>query len=1147
MSSEFFRGLYRDHPHFQSLIGEISSGPGPIRLEGLNGSSSALLAADVVRETGTTHLFILPEPEDAAYFLNDLEALLPANRLVYFPSIYKRNIRYGQVDPSLKVLRHEALTHITSRKKGICLITWPEALMEKVAGKQTLLKNSIKLKTGSEIRFSDLEKKLETAGFQYTDIIIQPGQYALRGGIMDVFSWAAEQPCRIEFSGNTIASIRLFDIETQLSIEKVREVNLVPDMRHTTERTQFRPLFNLLPPDTRVWVNNFSWLRQRILECGQQENITPEEQASGEPPEAPVPLIQPEELEEAFEKFGWIEMGPLNTFETERTFSFHTTTQPAFGKNFELFADTLAGQQDEGYRTVILATGESQKNRLEAILREINPDLEVNIQQKTLHEGFTDHDLRIAVYTDHQLFERYHKFRIRGGFTRKEALSVEELKQLKPGDYVVHVDHGIGQFGGLEQINNNGRLQEAVKLIYKDQDILYVSIHALHRISKYKGKDNAPPRIYKLGSKAWQNLKQKTKNRVKDIARELIALYARRMEQKGFAFSADSYLQQELEASFLYEDTPDQETATRMVKQGMETPHPMDMLVCGDVGFGKTEVAIRAAFKAVADSKQVAVLVPTTILALQHYRTFNERLKNFPCTVEHLSRLRKPSEQKEVIRNIKSGKTDIVIGTHRLISKDIQFKDLGLLIIDEEQKFGVGVKEKLKQLRTEVDTLTLTATPIPRTLQFSLMGARELAIINTPPPNRHPIITELHTLNPTVIREGIEYELNRGGQVFFIHNRIDNIAEVEKLVKTAVPHARTVIAHGKMKGPELETVMLDFIRGDYDILIATTIIESGLDIPNANTIFIHNAQNFGLSELHQLRGRVGRSNKKAFCYLLAPPMTTLSPDARRRLKAIAEFSELGSGFNIALQDLDIRGAGNLLGAEQSGFISDIGLETYQRILKEAMLELRNAEFASLPATAESEHAKPSGKAEASRDAGGIATPRGHKTADIPSEFVTECQIDTDLEILFPDDYIPNITEKMKLYRELDHITDEEKLQVFEANLKDRFGEPPMRAAALMDIVRLRMKALLLGIEKIVLRQNRMICYFVQDPNSPFYQSSLFRNLLGMIQTLPLKVTLKESNGKLLLNVPEIRSAGSALKFMNRMVNDCYTSRKDTTA
>lgn len=1132
-SSALFSNLYTGHPEFPELIRVLASSPGDFRVEGLKGSAAALLAADVVRETGTTHLFILPEPEDAAYFFNDLEVLLPADRLVYFPSIYKRSMRYGQIDPSLKVLRHEALSQITSRKKGICLVTWPESLVEKVAGKQTLLKNSLRLKTGAEVRYSDLQSKLETAGFQYTDIIIQPGEYALRGGIMDVFSWAAEKPCRIEFSGNTIESIRLFDIETQLSTEKVKEVTLVPDMRNRTERNQFKPLFDLLPEHTRIWVNNYTWLQQQIEELSKQGHQPETEPESGEEGSGPMPLIQPEELEQARDKFGWIEIGPLNTFPTGRSFYFHTSAQPAFGKNFELFAQKLHEQQSEGYQTLILASGESQKQRLEAILQEINPELQVRVEPMILHEGFTDHDLRIAVYTDHQLFERYHKFRIRGGFTRKEALNIEALKQLKPGDYVVHVDHGIGQFGGLEKINNNGKIQEAVKLVYKDQDILYVSIHALHRISKYKGKDNAPPKIYKLGSRAWQNLKQKTKNRVKDIARDLIALYARRMQQKGFAFSPDSYLQQELEASFIYEDTPDQETATTRVKEGMESNWPMDMLVCGDVGFGKTEVAIRAAFKAVADSKQVAVLVPTTILAFQHFRSFSERLKDFPCTIEYLSRLRKAADQKQIIRKIREGKVDIVIGTHRLISKDIQFKDLGLLIIDEEQKFGVAVKERLKQMRAEVDTLTLTATPIPRTLQFSLMGARDLVVINTPPPNRHPIITELHVLNPSIIREGIEYELNRGGQVFFIHNRIDNIAEVEKMVRTAVPHARTVVSHGRMKGPELERIMLDFIEGEYDVLIATTIIESGLDIPNANTIFIHNAQNFGLSELHQLRGRVGRSNRKAFCYLLAPPLTTLSPEARRRLKAIAEFSDLGSGFSIALQDLDIRGAGNLLGAEQSGFISDIGLETYQRILQEAMEELRSTEFSQLFDGNEAQ--KTSTEAEAPRQQGTPSVGAGAMDSD---RFVKDCHIDTDLEVFFPDSFVPNITEKMKLYRELDHLASEQDLEKFMEKLRDRFGAFPPEATALLDIVRIRMQAVRLAMEKIVLKQNRMICYFVGDRQSPFYTSPLFTSLLSYIQGQPLEVQLKQTHEKLMLSFPGIRDTAAALKVLRSMAKHC---------
>ncbi len=814
------------------------------------------------------------------------------------------------------------------------------------------------------------------------------------------------------------------------------------------------------------------------------------------------------------EKFSILETGKTTIFQPQVKFDFRTEPQPVFAKNFELLSDKLISNEEEGYKTFIVSESESQIERLKDIFSEINPDVHFTPLLLNLHSGFTDHDLKVAVYTDHQIFDRYHKFRIKGFFTRKESISVKELTGLNPGDYVVHIDHGIGKFGGLEKIEVNGKIQEAIKLVYRDNDILYVGIHSLHRISKYKGKDNTEPKIYKLGSGAWQKLKLTTKKKVKDIARDLIKLYAKRMASPGYSFSPDSYLQRELEASFIYEDTPDQLVTSNAVKEDMEASHPMDRLVCGDVGFGKTEIAIRAAFKAATDGRQTAVLVPTTILAFQHYKTFSSRLNGFPCRVEYISRYKKAAEQKKILKDLADGKIEILIGTHRLVGQDVKFRDLGLLIIDEEQRFGVSVKDKLKNLKANVDTLTLTATPIPRTLQFSLMGARDLSIINTPPPNRMPIVTELYGYNEEIIKEGIEYEVSRNGQVFFIHNRVENIKQIQAHINRICPNVKTAIVHGQMEGKDVENIMFDFIQGDYNVLIATTIIESGLDIPNANTIFINDAHHFGLSELHQLRGRVGRSNKKAFCYLLAPPLTTLTHEARRRLKAIEEFSELGSGFNIAMQDLDIRGSGNLLGGEQSGFIADVGFETYQKILNEAMAELRDSEM---------EEKVPSGVKESPEPSLNVK-PLQVKT------FVTDFQIDTDLEIMFPDEYISNIPERIRLYKELNEIDTEEKLSAFEEKLTDRFGRLPAPAQALLDIVRVKWTAKKLGIEKILLKNELLIANFVSDPNSSFFKTPMFMSILNYISRQK-DMRMKQKGDKLSLTVDSVKTVRQAIQVL----------------
>ncbi|MCK5171119.1 MAG: transcription-repair coupling factor, partial [Bacteroidales bacterium] len=923
----------------------------------------------------------------------------------------------------------------------------------------------------------------------------------------DIFSFASDLPYRVDFFGDEVESIRSFDIENQLSKENFSQISIVPKIvnpdKDNMDFKQTESFFHFLTQDSMVWTDNLTFILDKTNEIQKKlDEQTKENQ-----------IITKEHLLEAISNFKCIEFGQ-NSYFKQNEILFKTSHQPAFNKNFELLTDNIIQNTEKNYTTYILSDNEKQIERLEAIFNDINPEIKFEPILKTIHEGFIDHDLKICLYTDHQIFGRYHKFKIKNSLQKKEQITMRELTGLHPGDYVVHIDHGIGKFGGLEKIDINGKTQEAIKLVYKDQDTLYVSIHALHKISKYKGKDAEPPKIYKLGTGAWQKLKQNTKSKIKDIAKELILLYAQRKEQKGFAFSPDTYLQTELESSFIYEDTPDQLTSTNSVKNNMESDTPMDRLICGDVGFGKTEIAVRAAFKAVTDSKQVAILVPTTILALQHYQTFKERLADFPCNIEYLSRLRTRKQQTETIKNLGEGKTDIIIGTHKLVGKEIRFKDLGLLIIDEEQKFGVSVKEKLKKLKINVDTLTLTATPIPRTLQFSMMGARDLSIINTPPPNRYPIITELHTFNKDIIKEAIDYEFQRNGQVFFIHNRIQNIQEIEVLINKLCPDVRTVVAHGQMEGNKLEKVMLDFINYDYDVLIATTIVESGLDIPNANTIIINNAQNFGLSDLHQLRGRVGRSNKKAFCYLIAPPLTSVTQEARRRLKAIEEFSELGSGFNIAMQDLDIRGAGNLLGAEQSGFITDIGFETYHRILNEAILELKESSFQELY---EKEQEQEIEKQIAQQ------------------KFIADCQIDTDLELLFPDNYINNISERIRLYRELDNIETEEKLIDFESQLKDRFGNLPSQTVELMNVVRLRWLAVELGFEKIILKNEKMVAYFISNQQSPYYKSTIFSKILGFIQQNPKDIKMKETNNKLTLSFDHTNNVQNAIDKIQKIL------------
>ncbi|MGC9342700.1 MAG: transcription-repair coupling factor [Bacteroidales bacterium] len=1077
-----------------------------IHLKGLSGSSAVLYIHQHISKLKGSHLLILGDREEAAYFYNDLVTLDGPDRIMFFPSSYTRSIQYKKTDESNIITRTKVLKRLSERRAASFVVTYPEALMERVLNRNQLEKNSFEIRSGEKLSREFLTELLVEYGFELVDFVYEPGQYAVRGSIMDIFSFSSTLPYRVDFFGDEIESIRSFDIETQLSVDRLKKMSLIPNIQWEKERgTRRVSIFEYLPGNTKIWSGNFELIYSTIDEIFEKTEIEDPEKALVKS----EVIVNSSTLREDVKSLSRIEFGGPFSEPADIEFNYHTAPQPAFNRKFELLAEDIIKRKQEGYEVFILSDSEGQINRLKDIFTEINPGAEFEYLLKTLHQGFVDHDLKLCVYTDHQIFERYHKYKIQDRYSRKESLSLKELTDLKPGDYVVHIDHGIGIFGGLETVEKNGKKQESVRLIYKDRDVLFVSIHALHRISKYKGKDDSTPRIYKLGSGAWQKLKSNTKKKVKDIAAELIKLYALRKEQKGFSFSPDTYLQRELEASFIYEDTPDQVKATESVKEGMEADFPMDRLVCGDVGFGKTEVAIRAAFKAVTDSKQVAVLVPTTILALQHYNTFRERLNGFPCTVEYISRLRSSKKQREVINATNEGKVDILIGTHKLVGKELNFKDLGLLIIDEEQKFGVSVKEKLRQMKVNVDTLTLTATPIPRTLQFSLLGARDLSVINTPPPNRHPIITELHSFNEDIIREAIEYEVARGGQVFFIHNRVDNIGDIEVLVNKLCKGARAVVAHGQMEGKKLENIMLDFIQGYYDVLIATTIIESGLDIPNANTIIINNAHHFGLSDLHQLRGRVGRSNKKAFCYLLAPPLHLNTPEARRRLKAIEEFSELGSGFNIAMQDLDIRGAGDLLGAEQSGFISDVGYETYQRILDEAILELKENEFKHV-----------------------FEEP--NKTAD--KNYTSDCQIDTDLQVLIPEEYISNITERMRLYRELDNAKEETGLTQFREKLEDRFGSVPPETEELIKAVKLRWLAMKTGIEKIMIKEKKMVMYFVSDPDSAYYQSETFSKVLNFVQLNSRKVQMRENNDRLSLSLSGIDSISEAIGIVQQMRN-----------
>ena len=1089
-----------------------------IHIKGLVGSSLSFVTQALFSKTEQPLLLILDDKEASAYYLNDLEQLINDQDVLFYPGSYRNPYQIEDTDNANILLRAEVLNRINSRKKPALIVTYPEALFEKVVTKKELDKNTLKVSVGDQISIDFINEVLFEYEFKRVDFITEPGEFSVRGGIIDVFSFSNDYPYRIEFFGNEVESIRSFDVETQLSVEKQKKINIIPNVENKFFAENRESFLDYINPKTTIFIHNTEGLFSKLDKFFEKAGVAFEKLSKE------IKHAQPEDLylnQASFIKkaldFTMVELGNKAIFRTQKTFEFHIQPQPSFNKQFDLLYNNLNENHSNSIKNYLLSSNLQQANRFQDIFEALNEDEFKDATQSydnivfPLYEGFIDEELQIACYTDHQIFERYHKFHIKNGYAKKQTITLKELNTLSVGDYVTHIDHGIGKFGGLQKIQVEGKTQEAIKLVYADNDIVYVSIHSLHKISKFNGKDGTPPKIYKLGSNAWKVLKQKTKARVKHIAFNLIQLYAKRRLEKGFQYNPDSYLQMELESSFMYEDTPDQGKATQDVKNDMESDRPMDRLVCGDVGFGKTEVAIRAAFKAVDNGKQVAVLVPTTILAYQHFRTFSERLKDMPVTVGYLNRFRTAKEKAQTLKDLTEGRLDIVIGTHQLVNKNVAFKNLGLLIVDEEQKFGVNVKDKLKTISANIDTLTLTATPIPRTLQFSLMAARDLSVITTPPPNRYPIETNVVGFSEELIRDAVSYEIQRNGQVYFVNNRIENIKEVAGMIQRLVPGARVGIGHGQMDGKKLEELMLAFMNGDFDVLVATTIIESGLDVPNANTIFINNANNFGLSDLHQMRGRVGRSNKKAFCYFICPPYSAMTDEARKRIQALEQFSELGSGFNIAMKDLEIRGAGDLLGGEQSGFINEIGFETYQKIMNEAIEELKENEFKDL--YPEDENAP-------------------------PKPFVKDIQIDTDFELLFPDDYINNISERLNLYNELSLIKNDDELLAFEIKLVDRFGPLPKQALSLMSSLKIKWIATQFGIEKLVMKQGKMIAYFVSDHQSAYYQSSQFTKVLQFVQTNPKIARIKEKETpkglKLLLTFDNVKSVRRALELLQML-------------
>ena len=1115
MKLEDLEKVYAKLPQVAALANEIgNTATRRIFLEGLLASSAPMLFGSLAAKCKAPILFVLQDAEDAGYFYHDLTQLLGTRQVLFFPSSYRRAIKYGQLDSASQILRTEVMTQLSIVNCQLYIVTYPEALAEMVVPKQTLNARTLVIEKDQQVPVGDVTKQLRELGFREVDYVYEPGQFALRGSILDVYSYSCEYPYRIDFFGDDVDSVRTFQVEDQLSLDVRDRVEIVPELEATDAAQE--PFLSLLPQDTIIATKDYLYVRDAIDACFQKE----------------MPLITGPQFMSLAEKFRRIEFGHRSSVPDCSVIRFNITIQPLFHKNFELLFQAFDTYLQQGYQLYILADSAKQNERLKDIFAQrAEAEGEQSIIRftpvdKTLHEGFIDDDLKVCFFTDHQIFDRFHKYNLKSDKARsgKMALTLKEIQQFEIGDYVVHVDHGVGKFGGLVRMPQGDGYQEMIKIIYQKGDAIYVSIHSLYKVSKYKGRDNGEaPRLSTLGTGQWERIKERTKAHIKEIARDLIKLYAKRRREKGFAFSHDSYLQHELEASFLYEDTPDQLKATQDVKADMEKARPMDRLVCGDVGFGKTEVAVRAAFKAAVDGKQVAVLVPTTVLAYQHFRTFSGRLKDMPVRVDYITRARTQKDTTQITKDLAEGKIDIIIGTHRLISKSIKFKDLGLLIIDEEQKFGVSTKEKLRQMKTSVDTLTMSATPIPRTLQFSLVGARDLSVIQTPPPNRYPIQTEIHTFSPEILSEAINFEMSRNGQVYFVNNRISDLEHIAEIIQKYVPDARIAIGHGQMKPEQLEKIILDFSNYDYDVLLSTTIVENGIDIPNANTIIINGAHNFGLSDLHQMRGRVGRGNRKAFCYLLAPPLSALNPESRRRLEALENFSDLGSGINIAMQDLDIRGAGNLLGSEQSGFIADLGYETYQKILNQAMSELKNEE----PEFAAAESA---------------ASKKGDSNNDVDTSniaWVDDCALESDIEMYFPDQYVPSDSERMLLYRELDNLANSTQLQLqldaYRKRMVDRFGPIPAVSEELILVVPLRVAGKQLGIEKIMLKQQKMYFYFVSRDDSPYFQSEAFGKILHYVSNNPRQCNFREGSGKHSVVISDIPTVAAALTVCQQIL------------
>ena len=1108
MSKQNIVSAFEQSTRIKEIVQQLQQDKNHFQISNLVGSSLSFVISTTFKKAEKPFLLIFNDKEEAAYYLNDLEQLVGEKNVLFYPGSYRRPYQIEQTDNANILLRAEVLNRINSRKKPAIIVTYPDALFEQVITKRELEKNTLKLSVGEEVSLDFVNEMLFEYNFKRSDFVTEPGEFSVRGGIIDVFSFSNDEPYRIEFFGNEVDSIRTFDIETQLSSEKLTKINIMPNVENKLLDENRESFLKYIHSKTVVFAKNTNLISNRL------DTLFEKAESAFKILSAEIKHGKPDELfcngvliQSQLEDFSLVEINNSNV--EKHSLEFKTKPQPSFNKQFDLLIENLQENTENGIENYLLCDNEKQAKRFDDIFEGVDQEVTYTTIVFPLYQGFIDINANIACYTDHQIFERFHKFRLKNGYAKKQAISLKELNNLEIGDFVTHIDHGIGKFGGLQKIDVEGNQQEAIKLMYGDRDVLYISIHSLHKISKYNGKDGKAPKMYKLGSGAWKKLKQKTKTRVKKIAYDLIQLYAKRKMEKGIKYGPDTSMQHELEASFMYEDTPDQFTATKDVKTDMENEQPMDRLVCGDVGFGKTEIAIRAAFKAVDNGKQVAILVPTTILAFQHFKTFTERLKDFPVTVDYLNRFRTTKQRNEVLKGLESGAVDIVIGTHQLVSNKIKFKDLGLLIVDEEQKFGVSVKDKLKTIKANVDTLTLTATPIPRTLQFSLMAARDLSVINTAPPNRHPIDTQVIRFNEEIMRDAIQYEISRGGQIFFIHNRIENIKEVAGMLQRLIPDAKIGIGHGQMEGKKLEGLMLSFMNNEFDILVSTTIVESGLDVPNANTIFINNANNFGLSDLHQMRGRVGRSNKKAFCYFITPPDHMMTTDARKRIEALELFSDLGSGINIAMKDLEIRGAGDLLGGEQSGFISDIGFDTYQKILNEAIEELKENEFKEL-----------------------------YDITETKKEYVKEVAIDSDFEILIPDDYVSVISERLSLYNKLGELKTEDELHVFENELIDRFGEMPTQVVDLLNSVRIKWVAKELGLERIILKQNRLIGYFIADQQSGFYQTSNFTKVLTSLKQNSKTCVMKEKQTKnglrLLITFIHINSVEKALSVLNKI-------------